>query len=92
MPDSKFNSTNKINIIFFGTSDLAEVILDKLLKISNCKYKIANIITQPDKPVGRKRILTPSPVKLLAEKNKIPVRQPEKLNQEFSDKFKELKP
>ena len=40
------------------------------------------VVTQPDRPVGRKRILTPPPVKVAAEKHGIPVYQPEKIKKE----------
>ncbi len=65
-----------IKILFFGTSVFATPILQKLI---DEKYDIATVITQPDKPVGRKQILTPSPIKILAEKYNITVLQPENL-------------
>ena len=42
-------------------------------------YQVAAVVTQPDRPVGRKRVLTPPPVKVEAERLGIPVIQPEKL-------------
>lgn len=70
------NDTKNTNILFFGTSEFAVPILQKLI---DEKYNIATVITQPDKPVGRKKILTPSPVKLLAEKHNLTVLQPDNL-------------
>jgi methionyl-tRNA formyltransferase len=74
----------KLHIAFFGTPSFAAIGLEEL--IINCPedIKIAAIITQPDKPVGRKQILTPSPVKEIAQKYKIPlfdisIREEEKL-------------
>lgn len=72
------NKTQGIRIIFFGTSEFAVPILQKLI---DEKYNITAVVTQPDKPVGRKQILTPSPVKILAEEYGIDVIQPENLSQ-----------
>ena len=66
----------KDNVVFFGTSDFAVPILQTLI---DSRYRISAVITQPDKPQGRKLVKTPSPVKTLAIKNKILVLQPEKL-------------
>lgn len=57
-----------------GTPEFGAIILDKLIKGS---FKPVLVVTAPDKPVGRKQILTPSPVKIIARKNNIPVEQPE---------------
>lgn len=65
-----------MKIIFMGTPEFSATILTALL---NSDYEIAAVITNPDAPVGRKQILTPSPVKVVAEKNKIPIIQPEKM-------------
>jgi methionyl-tRNA formyltransferase len=82
-------SNVKIKIIFFGTPEFG---LPSLEKISNdIRFEIMAIVTQPDKQVGRKQIITPPPVKLWALKNKIQVFQPEKIIT-LSDKIKEFKP
>ncbi|MBI2450688.1 MAG: methionyl-tRNA formyltransferase [Candidatus Nealsonbacteria bacterium] len=67
---------NKIKIVFIGTPEFGAVILEKL-----CQANMAPIlvITEIDKPVGRKQIITSSPVKIMAESYKIPVLQPEKI-------------
>ena len=57
-------TNNPLKFIFFGTSDFAELILNKLLANN---YQPLAVITQPDQPVGRKKILTPPPVKILAQ-------------------------
>lgn len=44
-------------------------------------YQITGVITSPDKPIGRKQILTPPPVKVVAEKNNLPVYQPKDKNE-----------
>ncbi len=56
------------------------------------EYDVVTVVTQPDKPVGRKQVLTPPPVKLKAENLKLKVLQPEKLrsNPEFVEGLKNL--
>ena len=66
-----------MNIIFMGTPDYAEKILLTLLNKQN--INVVAVYTQPDKPVGRKKILTPPPVKSLALDNSIEVFQPTRL-------------
>ncbi len=66
-----------MNFIFFGTPEFAAIILEKLI---NAKYIPAAIVCNPDKPFGRKKIITPPPTKILAQKYNIPIWQPEKLN------------
>ena len=53
-----------------GTPDYAAVTLQKLIEEN---YDIAAVFAQPDKPVGRKQILTPPPTKVLAMEHNIPV-------------------
>ena len=67
-----------MNIVFMGSPDYAVKILDKL----NKKYKITAVYTQPDKPVGRKKVLTPTPVKKYALENNLPVFTPKSLKNE----------
>ena len=69
-----------INVIFMGTPDYAEKILARLIDESN--INIVGVYTQPDKPVGRKKIMTAPEVKVLAQKNNINVYQPAKLRDE----------
>jgi methionyl-tRNA formyltransferase len=66
-------------IVFMGTPDFSVPILQQLLKDG---YDVIGVVTQPDRPVGRKKILTPPPVKVEALKHDIPVFQPEKIRQE----------
>ena len=66
----------KPKLIFMGTPDFAVPILQMLLEEG---YEVIAVVTQPDRPKGRKRILTPSPVKEEAIRHHIPVLQPEKL-------------
>ncbi|MBW3113922.1 methionyl-tRNA formyltransferase [Bacillus sp. MCCB 382] len=66
-------------VIFMGTPDFSVPVLQSLI---DEKYDVIAVVTQPDRPVGRKRILTPPPVKVAAEKHGIPVYQPEKIKNE----------
>ncbi len=81
---------SEIKIIFIGTPEFGAVILEKLAK---SKYKPILVITSLDKKVGRKQILTPPPVKLIAQKYKIPVLQIKKIkSKRVIKKIKNLKP
>lgn len=62
-----------LKIIFAGTPDFAAVALQKLI---DEQYNIVAVYTQPDRPAGRGRKLTPGPVKMLALEHNIPVEQP----------------
>ena len=79
-----------MKIAFFGTGEFSKNILDGILQDS--QVDVALVVSQPDKPIGRKRILTPTPVKVLAEEKNIPVLQPEKLrkNTDFFHHLQEL--
>ena len=66
--------------IFFGTPNISVDFLEEL-KANNFYFDL--IITNPDKPMGRKKVLTPSPVKEWALENKIKVLRPEKLDDKF---------
>ena len=63
-----------MNLSFAGTPELAAVILDAL--IENPQHRIRHVYTQPDRPAGRGRKTRPSPVKQLAQRCAIPVKQP----------------
>lgn len=79
-----------MRILFMGTPDFAVPCLDELLKAG---HEVLGAVTQPDKPVGRKKIMTPPPVKAFAVERNIPVFQPETLkNEAFLETLKELNP
>ena len=78
----------KPKIIFLGTPEFGAIVLKKLIEND---FKPALVITAPDKPVGRKQIVTPSQVKVVAEKYKVPILQPEKIK-EVESEIKKLKP
>src|SRR3954467_15300419 len=63
-------------IIFMGTPDFSVPVLKRIIDEG---YDVIAVVTQPDRPVGRKKVLTPPPVKVEAEKQGIPVFQPEKI-------------
>lgn len=70
-----------MNVVFMGTPDFAVPSLRTLLDEG---YNVVAVITQPDRPKGRKRELTPTPVKAEALKHGIPVLQPLKLRDPVS--------
>ena len=72
--------SSPISLVFCGTSDFAVPILQALAK--NPAFHIQMVITQPDRPVGRKQVLTAPAVKQAALELGLEVFQPEKLNKE----------
>ena len=68
-----------------GTPDFSVPVLKALIEN---EYEVVAVVTQPDRPVGRKRILTPPPVKVEAEKHGISIYQPEKIKN--SDELEEV--
>ena len=77
-----------LKIVFLGTPEFGVRPLEALI---DAGYQIIGVITAPDKAVGRKMILTPSPVKISAEKNKLPIYQPEDKT-ELLEIMKKLRP
>ncbi|WP_082234223.1 methionyl-tRNA formyltransferase [Halobacillus massiliensis] len=67
-------------IVFMGTPDFAVPVLEQLIEN---KYDVVLAVTQPDRPKGRKKTMTPPPVKQAAERLGIPVFQPEKIKDEY---------
>jgi len=73
-------TNKKIKTIFMGTPKFAVPILEALIKNSEaCGIEIIGVVTEPDKPVGRKQTLTSSPVKIFAQEHNLPVFQPKKI-------------
>ena len=66
-----------MNYVFFGTPRFAEVVLKKLIEEG---MPPSFVVTNPDRPLGRKHILTPPPAKVVAEEHHIPVFHPETLS------------
>lgn len=77
-------------IIFMGTPDYAALILSSMIESKTCE--VIAVYTQPDKPVGRKALLTPPPVKVVAQSHNITVLQPNSLRDStVIDELKKIK-
>ena len=81
---------DEIKLIFFGTPEFSSYILTQLLafqpgvvKLNEPKFVIQAVVTNPDKPVGRKQTLTQSAVSLVAQKYHLLTLKPEKLDETF---------
>lgn len=68
-------------IVFMGTPDFAVPILEGLID----KYDVVGVVSQPDKMVGRKQVLTETPIKKVALSNGIKVIQPEKIKTDYQE-------
>lgn len=68
----------KNRVLFMGTPDFAVSILECLLKSD---VEVVGVVSQPDKPIGRKQVMTATPVKALAIRLAIPVYQPNKIKE-----------
>ncbi len=81
----------KLKVVFMGTPDFAVPSLKKLVEKG---YDVKLVITQPDKPAGRGKKLTPPPVKVAAKELGIPVYQPERVkdNEELRGKLLSINP
>ena len=77
-------------IVFWGTPQIAAICLKQLAQ----KYNIVAVVSQPDKPVGRKYQIMETPVKQVAKALGLPVLQPETLknNTEFFEQLKAYNP
>lgn len=73
------NDFEKIRIIFIGTTDFSTAVLKTLTADG---YNVIAAVSQPDKPVGRKQIVTPSPVHQFCMEQALPCLQPSKLREE----------
>lgn len=70
-----------IKVIFMGTPEFAVPILERLIK----NTEVVLVVSQPDACVGRKKVLTASPIKLKAQEFNIPVFQPEKIKIDYDE-------
>jgi len=81
----------EMNIVFMGTPDYADRILKRLIKEDS--INVISVYTQPDKPVGRKKVMTPPPVKVTAEEEGISCYQPTTLKDKaIADQIKNENP
>lgn len=78
-------------IVFFGTPDFACPTLELLLENT---FNVVGVVTQPDKPKGRKQVMHAPPVKKVALKHGIPFFQPKRIkkNLEFEKILSDLNP
>lgn len=87
-----------MRIIFMGTGEIALPALQWLISHQRDSegggHEVVAVYTQPDKPIGRKQLLTAPEIKVLAEEHGIPVRQPETLrgNEEAIREFLTFRP
>lgn len=81
---------SSLRILFMGTPEFAASTLQALLDGPD---RVVAVVTQPDRPKGRGKKLTPPPVKVLAEQAGLPVLQPTKIKtEEFRDELKKYQP
>ena len=74
-----------MDAVFLGTPDFAVPVLKALIE----RHNVIAVISQPDRTKGRGKKLQPTPVKIVAEENNIPVYQPEKIKDEEFTAFLE---
>lgn len=80
-----------MNVVFLGTGDIGLPALRWLIDEESCN--VVGVFTQPDRPFGRKLVMTPPQVKVVAQEAGIPVFQPEKLRDSSAlNQLRELKP
>ena len=75
-------------ILYMGTPDFSATILQGLI---DNNYNVVALVSQPDRPVGRKKIIEATPTKKVALAHNIPVYQVEKIRNEY-DFIKKIKP
>lgn len=73
--------SKSIRIVYLGTPEMSAALLEKLI---NLGLNIVGVVAQPDKPVGRKRLVLDVPTKVVAKKHGIPVFQPHRIRSDFS--------
>jgi methionyl-tRNA formyltransferase len=71
----------KPTLIYFGTPDFSATVLEKI--IQSGEYTVKAVVTNPDAPVGRQQIMTPSPVSQVAQSHHISTLKPVKIDPEF---------
>ena len=76
-----------MKVIYLGTPEFA---VAPLKAIINSHHQVVGVVTQPDRPVGRKGVITPPPVKVVATQSDIPVFQYEKIRAQGVEDLKSL--
>jgi methionyl-tRNA formyltransferase len=80
-----------LKIVYLGTPEFSVPCLEMLTTL--CFVEISAVVTHPDKPKGRNLILTPPPVKIIAEKKGLKLYQPERVsNNVFADILRSISP
>lgn len=82
-------NSNKIRTVFLGTPEIARHCLAALFESG--RFDIVGVVSQPDRPAGRKMQLQPSAVKKLALEKNVEVITPEKMSEEAIDKVRSWK-
>lgn len=83
------NNKSDVKVLFMGTPEIAKGCLEQMIADG---WNVIGAFTREDKPVGRKQVMTPPPVKVCAMEHNIPVYQPKTLKGEATDIIKELAP
>ncbi len=79
-----------MKILFMGTSEFAVPSLEKLIAKG---FELVGVVTQPDRPSGRGKRLTPPPIKVIADAHNLPIYQPERVRHRDSVRaLSELQP
>ena len=78
----------KERIVFMGTASFSKEVLEMLIRN---EYNVIGVVTQPDRKVGRKKVLTMPDVKALALEHNIPVLQPARIKEDYQGVL-DLKP
>ena len=84
-------SEKRTTFVFFGSPRFAEIVFANLIDRG---YIPTALVCNPDRPFGRKKIITPPPTKQLILDRKLPTQilQPEKLDDAFIEQLRALKP
>ncbi len=78
-----------MRVLFYGTPEFALPALEALLR----HHEVVAVVTQPDRPAGRGQKLTPSPVKVRAERAGLPILQPERIrDSEWPERLRAFNP
>ena len=78
-----------LKIVYAGTPEFA---LPCLKRINESEMEIIAVLTQPDRPAGRGMKIKESPIKKYAKDNQLSFYQPEKIDEEFTNSIKQLRP
>jgi methionyl-tRNA formyltransferase len=78
----------KLSLAYFGSADFAARLLEKIINDKSLPVEVRLVVTQPDKPAGRKQVLTSTPIKLVAKKYNLDVI--DSLTEDLSSKIRGL--